>query len=131
MIHFVIVLWNRLLLLTPSQNSDLLSVWYVEYSSSNVLWTSLQTIVQGFCKLDNIKILPASRILDSANVSDVTSISFYIYQLLCHYSDHNILLTCMYVLCLSLVDVHTHSSTCNLSLHKEKFEPASMEHNYF
>ena len=37
----------------------------------------------------------------------------------------------MYVLYISLIDVHTHSSTCNLSLHKEKFEPASMEHNYF
>ena len=37
----------------------------------------------------------------------------------------------MYVLCVSLIDVHTHSSICNLSLHKEKFEPASMEHNYF
>ena len=56
---------------------------------------------------------------------------FYIYQPLSHYSDHNNLLTCMYVLYISLIDVHTHSSTCNLSLHKEKFEPASMEHNYF
>ena len=37
----------------------------------------------------------------------------------------------MYVLCISLIDVHTHSSTCNLSLHEEKFEPASMEHNHF
>ena len=37
----------------------------------------------------------------------------------------------MYVLCVSLIDMHTHSSTCNLSLHKEKFEPVSMEHNYF
>ena len=37
----------------------------------------------------------------------------------------------MYVLCISSIDVHTHSSTCKLSLHKEKFEPASMEHNYF
>ena len=37
----------------------------------------------------------------------------------------------MYVLYISLIDVHTHCSTCNLSLHKEKFEPASMEHNYF
>ena len=37
----------------------------------------------------------------------------------------------MYVLCVSLIDVHTNSSTRNLSLHKEKFEPASMEHNYF
>ena len=56
---------------------------------------------------------------------------FYIYQPLYRCSDHNRLLTCMYVLCISLIDVHTHSSTCNLSLHKEKFEPASMEHNYF
>ena len=56
---------------------------------------------------------------------------FYIYQSLCHYSNHNRLLTCMYVLCVSLIDVHTHSSTCNLSLHKEKFEPVSLEHNYF
>ena len=37
----------------------------------------------------------------------------------------------MYVLCVSLIDVLTHSNTCNLSLHKEKFEPALMEHNYF
>ena len=37
----------------------------------------------------------------------------------------------MYVLCVSLIGVHTHSSTCNLSLQKEKFEPASMEHNWF
>ena len=37
----------------------------------------------------------------------------------------------VYVLCISLIDVHTHSSICNLSLHKEKFEPASMEYNYF
>ena len=29
----------------------------------------------------------------------------------------------------SLIDVHTDSSTCNLSLHKENFEPGSMEHN--
>ena len=34
--------------------------------------TSLQTIVQGFCKLDYIRMLPASRILDSGNVSNVT-----------------------------------------------------------
>ena len=58
-------------------------------------------------------------------------LSFYIYQPLSDYSDHSILLKCMYVLYFSLIDVHTHSSTCNLSLHKEKFEPASMEHNYF
>ena len=61
-------------------------------------------------------------------VSNVTIILHY--QPLYHCSDHNKLLTCMYVLCISL-DVHTHSSTCNLSLHKEKFEPVSMEHNYF
>ena len=58
-------------------------------------------------------------------------LSFYIYLPLSDYSDHIILLTCMYVLYVSLIDVHTHSSTCNLSLHKEKFKPASMEHNYF
>ena len=60
-----------------------------------------------------------------------TLLLFYIYQPLYHCSGHNKLLTCMYVLCVSLIDVHTHSSTCNLSLHEEKFEPASMEHNYF
>ena len=58
-------------------------------------------------------------------------LSFYIYRPLSGYSDHNELLTCMYVLWISLIDAHTHSSTCNLSLHKEKFEPASIEHNYF
>ena len=58
-------------------------------------------------------------------------LSLYIYWPLSHYSDHNKLLTCMNVLYISLIDVHTHSSTCNISLHKEKFEPASMEHNYF
>ena len=56
---------------------------------------------------------------------------FYIYLPLSDYSNHSILLTCIYVLYISLIDVHTHRSTSNLSLHKEKFEPASMEHNYF
>ena len=37
----------------------------------------------------------------------------------------------MYVLYVPLIDVHTQIKTCNLSLHKEKFEPPSMEHNYF
>ena len=58
-------------------------------------------------------------------------LSFYIYWPLSDYSDHSILLTCMYVLYIYLIDVHTHSSTCDLSLHKEKFESASIEHNYF
>ena len=56
-------------------------------------------------------------------------LSLYIYPLLSDNFDHNISLTCIYILCISLKGVHTHSSTCNLSLHKEKFDPASMEHN--
>ena len=35
----------------------------------------------------------------------------------------------MYVQYISLANVHTHSGTCNLSLHKEKFELELMEHN--
>ena len=58
-------------------------------------------------------------------------LSFYIYQPLSDCSDHSMLLTCMYVMYISFIDVYTHSSTCNLSLHKEKFEPVSVEHNYF
>ena len=58
-------------------------------------------------------------------------LSFYIYWPLYDYSDHSKFLTCMYVLYVSLIDVHTHSSTCNLSLHKEKLEPASMGHISF
>ena len=37
----------------------------------------------------------------------------------------------MYILYVSLKDVLTHSSICNLSLHKDKFEPVSVEHSYF
>ena len=83
-------------------------------------------IVQGFWQLDNIKISPASRILDSSMVSNVTIVLH-----LSDYFDCNILQTCMYVLYIYLIGVHTHSNTYNLSLHKGKFEPPSMEHNQF
>ena len=47
---------------------------YVEYSILNTLETSLQAMVQGFCKLKSINILPASKILDSSVLSKVTMV---------------------------------------------------------
>ena len=87
----------------------------------------MQTIVQGFCRLDNIKISLAFRILTLVLCQML--LSSYIYLLLSDCFDRNVSWTCMYVQFISLIGVHTHSSTCNLSLHKEKFEPASVEHN--
>ena len=61
----------------------------------------------------------------------------YIYQPLYHFSGHNKLLTFMYVLCISLINRCTYSQRLTSQYrmmqmaHKEKFEPASMEHNYF